>query len=217
MVDTVEKRSFFEKYGFPLFVSIVSIVLGILLQKFVLSESHRLVYSISESSPIEVHGIQYFPVAFNVTNSGNTALEDVVFRATFGDSMVTVRTEPPLTKAGLLLSAPDPASLSTALELAFDLARGETHAIMVVAQGPLQRDTFFLKSKHVMGELGPIKSEAGAALWIIITAALLALAIGAMYRFMIQFVRTRDLELKRITAEKDKLTEIVLKDLMKPR
>jgi hypothetical protein len=149
--DRDEPTRKFDRYVFPVIVAVIAVFLGVLVQRFILSESHELSYSISESAPIEVGSVQYFPTSLTLANTGNTPLENVILSAVFADRIVSLRCDPRLSRRGTLLPDCDPDTLSNAVELTFDLAKGEINTITIVAQGSFVKQQFVLKSNRVMG------------------------------------------------------------------
>jgi hypothetical protein len=202
----------FEKYVFPVLLMLIAGLLGVLLDRFFLSVSPELSYSINESSPINVDSKQYFPTSFNIVNSGNTPLENVVMSASFGGKIVSIRSEPRFSKAGELLPVCDPQTLSNTFDLTFDLAEGESHAVMIVAEGAFLKDRFFLKSNQVMGKLAEIGRKPEEMRYLIgfIIALLFAISIFVQSVIIIRKIsKSRESEIERLAKERNRLQDII--------
>jgi hypothetical protein len=201
----------FDKYVFPVLLVLIAGFLGVLLDRFFLSVSDELSYSINESSPINVDSKQYFPTAFNIVNSGNTPLENVIMSAGFGGKIVSIRSEPRFSKAGELLPICDPQTLSGTFDLTFDLAEGESHTVMIVAEGPLLKERFFLKSKEVMGKLAGIERKPTEAwVWIIFIGILFLLPTTVLaFRLASARLKDSEAEIERLATERNKLLDII--------
>jgi hypothetical protein len=202
----------FEKYIFPVLLVLMAGLLGVLLDRFFLSESHELSYSINESSPINVDSKQYFPTAFNIVNSGNTPLENVIMSTSFGGKIVSIRSEPRFSKAGELLPVCDPQTLSNTFDLTFDLAEGESHAVMIVAEGPFLKDRFLLKSKQVMGKLAEIGRKP-EKVWSLISIIIALLVAGSTVAYWVigEISKSKESEIERLAKERNRLQDIIIR------
>ncbi|MGB2803374.1 MAG: hypothetical protein WBD64_00580 [Candidatus Zixiibacteriota bacterium] len=220
--DRDEPTRKFDRYVFPVIVAVIAVFLGVLVQRFILSESHELSYSISESAPIEVGSVQYFPTALTLANTGNTSLENVILSAVFTDRIVNLRCDPRLSRRGTLLPDCDPDTLSNAVELTFDLAKGETNIITIVAQGSFVKQQFVLKSNRVMGRqvrigetrepgyplvLAALACVAGGFLALFITGTRRALSKG-MLRVYEQELRAVEQHVRVLEQETGRLKEL---------
>jgi hypothetical protein len=172
----------FEKFIFPFILILVSGFFGVMLHKYILSEKPDLRYFINESSPIEIGNKAYYSTTFDIVNSGDTPLEDVIFSASFCGKIVSLRLEPEFTKNGMLLPRCKTDTLSTAYLMTFDLAVGERHTLTFVSECPYLKSRSFLKSKYVIGEIvGIDKKDSGLGFALaIIGMTIAAGTLGAL-------------------------------------
>jgi len=199
-----QEKTGFEKFVFPIILVIITVLVTLFVEKYFFSESPELSYYITQSSPIDIGIKKYYSTTFNVLNTGNVPLRNVVLNASFDDTIATVKIEPPLAKNGHVISTVLPEPDSSTLKITFDLAKGEQSAITVVTAGLFNSDAFVLKSSEVLGKKMTIGKNQQIPTWI---GFLLLLAIVlVLYQMFIIWAKTgRILELvkAKVTAPKE--------------
>ena len=200
-------NTIFNNYIFRIILAAICVLGGVLLEKYYLGKSPELTYSINKSPSVSTHGEQYFPVVFDIANTGDIPLEDVVLSAGFKDTIISAGAEPRLTRGGELLYF-YPASYTKTLEQTFDLAVGERHSITIVAKGAFVKEQFLLKSNEVVGRLAEIEGKRGVGY---VEIALLALVCaGILLAIKVRHNANRlYIEAKRLGVKVDQIDKEV--------
>ena len=180
---TEKEKTGFEKFVFPIILVIITVLVTIFVRNYFFSKSPELSYYITQSLPIDTGIKKYYSTTFNVLNTGNIPLKDVILNATFDDTIATINIEPPLSKNGNVISTALPEQDSLTLTIAFELAKEEQTAITVVSAGSLEPRSFMLKSSEVLAKKLEIRTRETPWPWVttLLVLFILTLVISLLH------------------------------------